>query len=637
MATTISSPGGVGVGRDVVLCVTTSHPSLAAATTAMSGGGGAMMFICPQTGSLSGSLCISGDLQSTTAATSASQQQQQLGLLSLSVFPPRVSATLHPSKGTIPLALGYGGKQPQSKHDGVAMLLSLHSATPKVHWKARLPEPFMTAGIHVSPCGHYAIGGGASGTLYVWSTLSGQLLQTVPRAHYRSITCLKFTLDHRHVISGGADGMVHVFALMDLVASKDEHQQRTAGSNSSIAPIRTWSKHSMPITHLDNLSDARIFSTSQDGELLIMEVCSQDIIATIKLPQTIATCAVHQQRIYVGGSLGTIFVLDLDLYSMHQTIHQLGASVARNAAAVSQSTKESEQKTTQLSYKTELLGHRHPITALTAWQGEDGGEFLASGDTAGNIRIWDVSSRVSVRIVRPWSSTNNSASSSSTKAGNDKKKQQQAAPPQHPISSLTILDLPDNNTRIAASNSNSMLAAPTNKAKTATTWTSRLPPLQKYTTSFDEQQEAMDPSSRRRRQWIPVPFWNAQRDDDFWNVTKAIDNDFVRRPIRKRPRPSGTTATGTIQTATTTDTNVDDKPSTTKKNSNDSDDVVAASAENENTDNFLSFDNDDGNHQEDEKDKELERLRKELQQANSTITRWEKVNNQLMAKLKQKS
>jgi WD domain, G-beta repeat len=533
-----------------ILCVTTAKPCFAVA-----GGGGALALVCPNTGSISSSLAVSGDLASTT--NNATSANQQLGMSSLSMFPSQISDTLHPTR--TPIALAYGGKGGATK-DCAAMLVSLSATNPKAHWKARLPEANLTAGIVLTPCGHYAIGGGSSGSLYVWSTLEGRLLKTLPKAHYRSVTCICMSEDQRHVLTGGADGMVHLFALWDLVSAMTVVTNIGA---KTVTPIRTWPQHAVPITALACLSTDRMISASQDGVMLVLETFSEAVVAKIQLPQGVQSLAVRNQRVWLGGSTGTLFCLDLDEYAMHQTI-QLGARIARR--------RDEEASSDSPSYQTTLKGHQHPVTSLAVWGNSQGQEFLASGDAFGTLRVWDLVARVCVRVVRPWSSTAESQSKAAT--GKDGKKN--AAPSKHPISSIGVVSVPDN--------VETTMATSLGKKGNMTTWASRLPPLQKYATSLDEESAA----GKDRIRWTPVPLWNKKRDLGFWDVSKENYEVFNN----KRPRDDEST------------------PESEKKAHNGA-----------------------GNNQ---KDEELKRLRKQLEEANSTISRWEKVNNELVAKLKTK-
>ena len=574
--------------------------------------------ICPQTGSMSSSLLISGDLSSTHAAATAARQQQ-VGISSVSMYPPRIYQKLHPNR--LPLALVYGGKisptGAAATKDCVAMMISLSSHNPKVHWKARLPEAHLSAGVVVTLCGHYVVGGGKSGTLYVWSTLTGDLLNTFHRAHYRPITCLHMVQDYRHVLTGGADGMVHLFALMDLV----QDNSTSTKSSQTVVPIRTWSQHQVPITCLAPIADTdcRVVSASEDGVLHVLETFSEVILATVQFPQGISSMATRGSRIWVGGSLGTIFCLDMDLYAMHQTMQFSGSRIARGASSSITAFLDAEQSANSNtpSYQTTLLGHSDPITSMAIWKtGEyqDEQEFLASGDASGTLRIWDLSARVCVQVVRPWSSPAAAApaKSSSGKAAAEKNQKKTAAPRRNPITSIHVVEIPEATTDDAETMASGGGAG--KQKGGASAWTSFLPALSKYAPATTE---AADGDPDKPQLWTPVPLWNydAMYDSDsdeegssFWDVSN-VDYGFDRLDWFKRPGTAASTGSTSksdnppAETAAEAKSTVKDPPPKQENNSND------------------------------DKEEELEQLRKQLEEANATIARWEKVNNQLVSKL----
>jgi hypothetical protein len=240
---------------------------------------------------------------------------------------------------------------------------------------------------------------------------------------------------------------------------------------------------------------------------------------------------------------------------------------------------------------------------LAAWGVDDGHEFVASGDAAGHFRIWDVASRVCVRILKPWTNLAGAAKTATSSSNN-----------QHPVSSLQVLELSetthanDGNTM----QDNAATSSSTNINKAKGMWASRLPPLQKYAHSLED-------GSGTNVKWTPAPFWNAQRNHDFWDVTneqylKSIGNNSGSSSSgKKRPR----------MTATTSATNNDgDKKEATKGQQQEEEEA------NEKTSSRSKTKDDDA-------EEEVKRLKQQLADANSTIARWETVNNQLMAKLQQ--
>lgn len=498
----------------------------------------------PQTGSVLSSLRASGDNSSKSL----------LGISSLSLFPEHYT-TLGP-----PLIIAYGGTTTK-RDDTYGMLLSLRSASspPLIDWKSRLPEAQLSAGLLVSPCGNYIVGGGASGTCFVWNALGGTLCRSF-KAHYRSVTAMAWSDCGNFLVTGGADGMIHVFSLLHLV-EKD--------SDDTVTPIRTWSVHHLPVTALLAMPSSRMVASSEDGQIVMLELFSAKIIFTIQMPHAIPALAHCNGRLFAGAIQGSVYLIDVDLYAMHQTA-QLGVTVKHVART---GTHEDQVFSADRSeaYKTELLGHEKPITSLAVLS-EDDCEWLVSGDDAGEVRIWDIQSRGCIRVIRPWShSVAVAAKPPSTTTGKPAAKQLL-----HPVTSITIVPREE-----AVDKSESAFGGDGAKeGKTKTGIVSLVSPLQRFT---DRLGDDADETSA----WIPVPFLQPKRgradvpDQDAASAFGALEE-----MDSKRPR---TEAAGV--------------PTQVNNNDGQSDEVL--------------------------------RLQRELEEAKSTIQRWENVNGKLMAKLNQ--
>ncbi len=72
--------------------------------------------------------------------------------------------------------------------------------------------------VAVSPDGELAIGGGQSGSVYIWHVSKGALVKYWS-AHYKAVSCIRFTHDGSLLITGGEDAMIHVWSLLDLLDS----------------------------------------------------------------------------------------------------------------------------------------------------------------------------------------------------------------------------------------------------------------------------------------------------------------------------------------------------------------------------------------------------------------------------------
>lgn len=539
-------------GSRKVLCVSTSKPSTALTP---GGGGGSLTIVCPQTGSLQSSLRVAGDLSGKAA----------LGISTFSLFPSKYSSP------TTSLATGFGSNSTKSD-DSYGMLFTLRSASlpPILHWKTRLPEAQMSAGLLVSPCGTYVAGGGTSGTLYVWAAFGGALIRTV-KAHYRAIGVMKWTLCGRHLMTGGADGMVHTFSLVDLVDA----------SGRSVQPIRTWSRHHLPVSSMAPVVGGRMASASIDGQVVLMEVFSEVVLATFRLPVAIHSLTSKESRLFAGGSDGNIYMVDLDEYAMYQTA-QAGAIVQGQRSAQHPSDVDAVfgpggTKSGEDFYITELKGHDRAVSAMSVLE-DKGQDWLCSGDEAGVLRIWDLDSRGCVRVVQPWSHSSSMAASAVSQ--NNK-----GASPMHPITSICVVteEEPVSNQALFATKTGSVSGREGKQPSIANLIT----PYQRYRNAEENGN-------------VSVPFLTTKRDEasrSFWDVSNDdFDYDAVLRAKRRKPPLSVPTACPALH-------------------------------QNENT---------DGNSSTNEAETEIRKLQDQLAEAHSTIARWETVNHKLMAKLQSK-
>lgn len=470
-----------------VICVTTTKPSDSLAT-----GGGSLVLICPHTGSI----------QSHLRTTSDIQGKVPVGVSSIDLFPSQYAS---PSTN---LAMGFGASTTK-KGDSYGMLFTLRSASlpPILNWKTRMPEARMS-GLSVSPCGNYVASGGDSGSVYVWASLGGSLRCTV-KAHYGEVTALMWFSHGRLLITGGADGVIHAFSVADLVDNKSTTQE-------NIRPIRTWSNHQLPVTALGNISGGRICSSSLDSKILIIEVFSEKVLATLKMPSPIRTISVGQNRLYAGGVEGTIFIVDLNEYAMHQSALQ-GATIyhqTRTVQNVDHDMISSKSERGESTYTTELKGHGRTVTAITVFT-DKGQEWLSSGDESGVIRVWDLPSRSCVRVFRPWTSDDSDEKTVT-----------------HPVTSITVLDQQHRDQTTAGSDMDNVSSiAPREQRKNPIV--AQMTPLERF-------------ARQEKHERVLLPLFGPRRDDDdkandFWDVTRC-SFDFAKslRQRRKRKASEGT-------------------------------------------------------------------------------------------------
>ncbi|KAL3906331.1 MAG: hypothetical protein SGILL_009312, partial [Bacillariaceae sp.] len=493
-----------------VVGITTTKPS---STLTPGGGGGCLTLMDPKTGAILSSMRSNADLSGKAG----------MGISSLSLFP---STFALPSNSKTQLAIAYGGNS-LKKGDNNAVLVSIRSAAspPILHWKCRLPEAEMSGGLIVSPCGYYIIGGGASGSCYIWTSLGGKLLATF-KSHYRACTCLEWSDCGRYLVTGGADGLIHLFSLMDLV------DVSTRKSRRGVSPMHTFSVHHFPVTSLLQLPSGRMASSAEDGQVLVLELFSKQVLLNIQLPHGIKSMTCDNGRIFLGSMQGTIYSVDTNAYAMHQTEKQ-GATFAkrRRQEQMDGSTRTTEETVfgvnetdgsaaSAAAYQTDWVGHDHPVTALVILsQGHDEQRLMISGDELGQVRIWDLESRTCLNIIQPWSQT--SALQQPKQSANPS--QSSKGPGSHPVTSICIVPQPAN-----MASSSGMFRSSSSHGKNVTSIASMVGPLQK----FKEEQSGSGGSATA--DLVPVPLLKPNRSAENIHYWEA-------RPIlrKRRRRQSG--------------------------------------------------------------------------------------------------
>ena len=455
-----------------------------------------MTVIDPITGACLSSLRVTADITGKTA----------LGISSGSPFPSSFTRFSSSTRSLI----AYGTNKAK-KGDTYAMLLSIRSASspPILHWKCRLPEADMTSGLSVSPCGYYVVGGGASGNCFLWSTIGGVLLRTF-KAHYRSVTCLSWSDCGRYLVTGGADGMVHLYLLMELVDKSSRLSKR------AITPLNTWSFHHFPVTCLSPMDSGRMASSAEDGHVVVMELFSKTILATMKVPDGVTCLTYHDNRLFLGTMSGAIMSIDLDAYAMLET-EKRGASLSQaeqkrreefmtTQEKIFGKPKEEEGSSSRL-YFSDWIGHDRCVSSI-AFLVEGQVERLISGDVRGEVRIWDIESRTSLKVLQPWSNTAGGATSN---AKNDEASTSGEGSNNHPISSILIMTQPNEGKTGSGEMFGSTAAShPKRQAGLATL----VPPLQRFP---EEQQTSDSPSSRL----ASIPFLKPNRSPEstsFWEA-----------------------------------------------------------------------------------------------------------------------
>mmetsp|Transcript_15113 Transcript_15113/g.25872 ORF Transcript_15113/g.25872 Transcript_15113/m.25872 type:complete len:431 (+) Transcript_15113:128-1420(+) len=231
--------------------------------------------------------------------------------------------------------------------------------------KSSTPEKILS--LTATRDGVFIFGASVSGKLYGWEVSTGNLISVVD-IHYKAVTCLCLCDDDTALASGAEDAIIHVWFVSSLL------DEQAVGRG--LAPFKSWSDHSLPITCLRWLSGGfagRLISTSLDRTCRMWDAPSGALLATLVMP-----CALHcalvdplQTVLFAGAATGDIFVVDL-------TAAPFPRAPSPDAAPHC------------------LAGHTGAVSCLAI---SADGCLLVSASADSTVRIWDVRSRQHLRTM----------------------------------------------------------------------------------------------------------------------------------------------------------------------------------------------------------------------------------------------
>ncbi|XP_071792637.1 WD repeat-containing protein 18-like [Asterias amurensis] len=216
---------------------------------------------------------------------------------------------------------------------------------------------------------------GIAEKIHIWQTCTGDLLAVLSR-HYQKVTCLCFTDDGSHLISGGEDNLVMVWFVASVL------QQ---GQNSKpCEPLHVWSKHALPITDVKcgtGGSMSRVVSASHDQTCKLWDLASGQLLCNFVFdaPVCSVTMDTAEYHLFAGCSDGNIYQVNLYASSEQRERHIQGAA-------------SSADKKDSLIFH----GHSKPVTCLSVSMD---GTVLASGSQDQTACIWHIHSRQRVRTI----------------------------------------------------------------------------------------------------------------------------------------------------------------------------------------------------------------------------------------------
>ncbi|XP_078054216.1 WD repeat-containing protein 18 isoform X1 [Mustelus asterias] len=228
--------------------------------------------------------------------------------------------------------------------------------------------PGVVTCLAASPNGlHVAAGIGES--IYLWEVSTGNLLLTLNR-HYQDLTCICFTDDSSHFISGGKDNLVLVWSLCSVLQVNFSRLPE---------PRYVWSRHTLPVTDIHcgvGGPLSRVATASLDQTVKLWELSCGELLMSVLFDVGIMSVTLDPCEYYLfcGGNDGSIFQVNLFI--------------------------EPDQR--EKSFQTDkgggqiFKGHRNQVTCLSVSMD---GTLLISGSHDETVRLWDVQSKQCLRTI----------------------------------------------------------------------------------------------------------------------------------------------------------------------------------------------------------------------------------------------
>ncbi|KAI8347035.1 WD40-repeat-containing domain protein [Mortierella sp. GBAus27b] len=270
----------------------------------------------------------------------------------------------------------------------------------QVYMKFPLPDKIVS--LATSTRGTYCVGGTESGRIHVWEIATGILHRTFD-AHYKKITVLRFSSDDTVLFSGSEDAAVHVWMVNSLLDDSN--------TNTSPAPHYSWTDHTLPITDIQcgvgRFHGARVVTSSLDHTCKLWDLSTGALLTTFLFPTKILALALDPAERYFLAASGTPASSSSSANEADYLIYQAMLYKAKHAQQ-GYTTLEAVDGDSGLEqiglggakrHGGDLVfrGHNHPVLRLAL---NFDGSALVSGDSKGQLIVWDVASRQMVRDVK---------------------------------------------------------------------------------------------------------------------------------------------------------------------------------------------------------------------------------------------
>jgi pre-rRNA-processing protein IPI3 len=234
--------------------------------------------------------------------------------------------------------------------------------------------------IATSGDGAYACAGSASGACAAWDAKTGRLLARW-KAHFKAVSCVKFSACGGVIVTGGEDGAVHAWRLSTLF----DEEGGASGGGGGASAWRSWTEHALGVRGLalGGLrgvgGDVTIVSCSGDRACKIYSLASGAVLRECRLPTALTCVALDacEATLYAGGVDGRVFEIPLN------AAPSIGASLDGGADA--------------RDGIVALEGHAKALVSVECTR--DGAAIITASED-GTARIWDAASRQTLHILR---------------------------------------------------------------------------------------------------------------------------------------------------------------------------------------------------------------------------------------------
>ncbi|XP_026200706.1 WD repeat-containing protein 18 [Anabas testudineus] len=228
--------------------------------------------------------------------------------------------------------------------------------------------PGVVTCVTASPNGLF-LAAGVAEAIYLWEVNTGKLLSVLNR-HYQDVSCLKFTDDSSHFISGGKDNLALVWSLCSVIQLDLTHAPD---------PRHILGRHSLPITDLCcgmMGAQARVATASLDQTIKVWELSSGELLLSILFDVEIMSVTFDpcEYFLFCGGSDGNIFQASLRSKSLNRD-RSFQSDIDGNQV---------------------FKGHRNLVSCLSVSMD---GTLLLSGSHDETVRLWDTNSKQSIRCL----------------------------------------------------------------------------------------------------------------------------------------------------------------------------------------------------------------------------------------------